>query len=481
MFIAIVQTVFALVAGWGLFMLWRRITSPGGPAAVIVTAGFLLRALGGQLAFWISYLHLPIARSLQIGNGFWFFAFDGISYYNAATDMASHGVGAILAVDKLSASPFFVQTMALLLMLFGSSTAVALLLNEAAFLGCCAVVLSFPSSRSRATVVALAALACAPALVLWSLQPLKDIYFLFLVAAFFAAAQKLISAIRTRRRAAIVGWSAAMGAIVYGITGIRWYFGVLLVAAALPVALVAIAVSVRRASVWLWTAAVLAVLAAAFYLATPNAEHFIPTPRRVTEVLKGVRGSFDSAPGASTIGAGSVVRSIDSSLGAHETRYLAAPSVDMAHLEAQQHSGATRVADGATMAGTVSVPESAVARLVAGMAAMVLPHVVAERLGIVRVAGGRGLWLFAETDTIIFDAVLLLVFIELARAFRTRPAVSPVFWMILIVTFVMAGVIAYAVSNFGTLFRHRDMILLGLILLPLTVTTRADASVRRAA
>jgi hypothetical protein len=54
--------------------------------------------------------------------------------------------------------------------------------------------------------------------------------------------------------------------------------------------------------------------------------------------------------------------------------------------------------------------------------------------------------------------------------------------MILMVTLAVGGALAYAVSNFGTLFRHRDMVLLGLALLPLALaeqrSDRAEETVQ---
>jgi len=125
----------------------------------------------------------------------------------------------------------------------------------------------------------------------------------------------------------------------------------------------------------------------------------------------------------------------------------------------------SRPDDAAT--GTVAIPASHTARFLAGTAAMVLPRAIAQRLGILDVRGGRGLWLFVEVDTIAFDVVLVFCFAAVIGAVRRRELRAPVFWLILTVTVVVGGLLAYTVSNFGTLFRHREMVLLGLLLLPL--------------
>ncbi len=98
---------------------------------------------------------------------------------------------------------------------------------------------------------------------------------------------------------------------------------------------------------------------------------------------------------------------------------------------------------------------------------MVLPQWIAQRIGLIDVHGGRGLWLLVEVDTLVFDAVLIFAIVSVIRAMRRRTLRSPDFWMLLIVTLTIGGALAYTVSNFGTLFRHRNMFLIGLALLPL--------------
>ena len=74
------------------------------------------------------------------------------------------------------------------------------------------------------------------------------------------------------------------------------------------------------------------------------------------------------------------------------------------------------------------------------------------------------MWLFAEVDTLVFDAVVIFSIVSLIGAIRRRALREPVFWLTFFVTLMLAGALAYTVSNFGTLFRHRDMIMFGLLL-----------------
>src|SRR5438132_14288364 len=76
-----VHIALAAVACFALWRLWRGVTYAASPrAALIVSGGLLLRALAGQSLFWISWLNLPIARSLHGGEGYWFFAVDSPGY-----------------------------------------------------------------------------------------------------------------------------------------------------------------------------------------------------------------------------------------------------------------------------------------------------------------------------------------------------------------------------------------------------------------
>jgi magnesium-transporting ATPase (P-type) len=116
---------------------------------------------------------------------------------------------------------------------------------------------------------------------------------------------------------------------------------------------------------------------------------------------------------------------------------------------------------------------SPIARVLAGTGAIVLPHSLGQWLGIFDVRGGRSLWLFVEIDTIVFDMVLAFAVFSMAVAVRRRTLGAPVFWLALFVTGTIGLALVYTVSNFGTLFRHRDMLLVGLVLLTLAAAAPA--------
>lgn len=533
MALTIVQIILSIIAGLGLFLMWGRVAAAGRAVAWFVTAGVLVRAIGGQVAFWISYLHLPFARSLQLGDGFWIFGLDGQTYFQEAAAAARSGPMGILLVSRGASSPFYEQILATMILLFGAIASTALLLNIAAYLGCCLVALSFGApAEDRVVVFCIAALSLAPSAVMWSIQPMKDTWFIFLVALFFGSArvwQQDWSSGNGSRRAV---WAMlAMLATLYGISGMRWYFGFIAAVACLPFFALTILRTPRRAAAIAIATALVPLLFAAVVLGSgPYISGIIDTsrhsqgnpvlalPRALFKYVHDARSGFDRLGGATLIGAGYAIREVDEKLGDQEVRVAAsradepAAAPDPRTAPAGSAIGIVTPAPGSKPAAvaptpgsaqvaaaapplavaprhaiapksvlaesrsalergaptrTVSLPASHVARILAGTAAMILPRAIAQRLGIFDIRGGRGLWFFAEIDTIVFDVVGIFCLVSLIGSIRRREIYDPVFWLILMVTTVMGASLAYTVSNFGTLFRHREMVLLGLVMLPL--------------
>ncbi len=529
MTVALIQTLLCACAAFGVYRLWRSVSGISRPIFWLITAGVLVRAVAGQVAFWVSDLHLPLARSLQVGRGLWIFAVDAMGYFDVAAAAAHHGPAAILFLSRTIGSVFYVQVLATALLLFGTVTSVAILLNIAAYLGTCLMALYLagsPRNPNRTVIVSIAILSLSPSVLMWSVQPLKDTVFLFLVAAFFAVAYHWQEVWRRSatlpQRAAVVGVSALLAGLMYAIAAIRWYFAFAIVLAMIPFALVAVLRAQRRIAA-AGTAVVLIPLLAAMLFA--GAGPYVPTSLRPSQLVNPARSPqtlltevdeartrFDKSAGATMIGAGDTIQKVDAHLGVKETRVAATRPPDVIYqrarpgeikvgMYAQQieklqkltasASGAAPAEAAAEPAGhetdegrlpgaTVAVPASPVTRLIAGIAALTLPRAVAQRLGLLKVGGGRGLWAFVEVDTVFFDFVLLFAVSGVIRAIRRGGFRVPVFWLVLLVTGTIAIALAYTVSNFGTLFRHRDMVLLGLALLPLAVSALAPMEARAA-
>jgi hypothetical protein len=122
----------------------------------------------------------------------------------------------------------------------------------------------------------------------------------------------------------------------------------------------------------------------------------------------------------------------------------------------------------------VPQPRSRLLRLLSGVSATVLPRTIGESLGLFHIAGGRGMLWFTELDTLIFDLSLLLAVAAVATHFRASVR-NPLTWFVVMLTLLVGGPLVYSITNYGALFRLREMIYLGLLLIPLATVTAAPA------
>lgn len=610
----LVQLIFTCGAGWLLWKAWRHLAAIDARAGLLIGAGVAIRALIAQAMFWISYLHLPIARSLQDGDGFWTLAVDGRAYFGHANELLAHGWTAVAFVDKTLPSPAFLQILAVFQLLFGGAASVGALLNLFAFLGACAAILRLGRNAegriATPALIALAALSFGPAVIIWSVQPLKDPFFIFAVTAFVAACTLWQEAWRGRFPATkFVVPLLLMLVVMYAVVGIRWYFGLLLWIASLPFFAAATWRSNRRvvaaaANVFVVIALSQVILFAGgpyvrgrlifpFGSGQKNSQ-----PSLAATVLNS-RQSFDKTHVNTMITSGTALQKVDEppvrsetksavpvqivhkkraadpapeqleppqtgslvvkpvaltvsapsdplppmSSGAEspeanvapatylkessiapdpapaahpsqnqsasakeqhtevaavvpesvpvksvptaEARRRAAravhPAAKPAHqpqLPVQQASEKTPavqkpVAAAVPAARKVAVsvppadvlPQSTLTRVIAGLTAVVLPHFIGERLGLIHIGGGRGLWAIVETDTLVFDALLMLALYYVFGTLSRGAWRNPSFWLVTITTAGITLLLAYTISNFGTLFRHRGMIFIGLCLM----------------
>jgi len=131
---AILRLILTSAACFGLWRLWRAIDTIDRRAAMIAGVGLLIRLVAGQTLFWISWLKLPFARSLQLGSGLWFYAIDGQWYLQYADKILGQGPATVLTIDATYPSRVFVQVLTIAVAAFGHVASVALLLNAFAFL-----------------------------------------------------------------------------------------------------------------------------------------------------------------------------------------------------------------------------------------------------------------------------------------------------------------------------------------------------------
>lgn len=411
----------------------------------IIVGGFLVRAFVGQALFWISYLKLPVARTLQLGDGFWFFAADGAEYLRLATDAAARGIGGIFFLHSPVPSHLFVRLVAMLVAMLGSVASLALLINCAAYALTCFVLVRMGQKDAF-----LAAIAFSPAAMLFSTQLLKDTLFVLLIvvmAAIFRRWQELWRGGATRGE--LLACAAAMLLVLYALAGIRWYFAAIVWGAS-AVFFVLVSWTAPRRGVALAASAIVFVLLSQSVrlggrdMAPELARVLNPLtvlqsePDRVPGLVGRVRRNFDRTPAATTIEAG---------------RSLAPDEVASAR----------------------ALPATPAERLISGFAAAFVPRFVAQPLGLIHVAGGRGFWLFAEVDTIVFSLVVVWVAVSCARSMRKGTASpTPLFVLLTLVFVLLGGLMLYTVNNFGTLFRLRQMLYVVATVIPVTVARVSD-------
>jgi hypothetical protein len=113
--------------------------------------------------------------------------------------------------------------------------------------------------------------------------------------------------------------------------------------------------------------------------------------------------------------------------------------------------------------------------LATGLAAMFVPLSILKALSVVAFPGGRGLLLVADLDTVFLDLSLLAIgtLIVRKRAVMATPVSSLLF------TLAVAGIstilLAYVVTNFGTLFRLRLLAAVPAWMAPLALRNRPTA------
>lgn len=428
--VALLQTVAALLAGYALFRFWRAIAARGVGVAVIAI-GFALRAMGGAALFVVSWLELPFARSLQLGNGLWFFALDARAYARKADIWILGGFQDVVLPDRSVASYVYVQLVAVCRSLFGAVHSSSLLINLFAYLGVALVIATWAAAgdarRNRIGVAVLAALALMPSWVLWSLQPLKDALFIAAAVAFLAASdrwyQLWISG--APRVSSLLAVAACCWFALHVVGGIRWYYACLawlLWFAAM--AFSGLALREQRAQFWLASILVFGLLAQAVALNLPYG------------------------------------------LGESNLRLLEVPTWLSAEVDdsrarfASEYKASTRIEAGPVFDGARYGDVAARASMV------VLPRFLATPLGLAKAGGGRGLWLFAEADTIAFDAVVLFAVVVGWRA-RSRRLVFDGTFVLAIALIAATLPMLWAVNNFGTLLRFREMFMIPLLVIPL--------------
>jgi hypothetical protein len=457
MLITVFHIVATIVAGLGLWVGWRRMPRHHGIRA-IVGWGLLARAGLGLVLFWVSYLHVPIAPSLQLGDGYWFFGIDGKGYFLPALEAARRGIGAVVSLDPLLPSVFFTKTLAVLVLLFGPTMSVALLLNAFSHLGVCALFVKFSErfrTGSSPLVFALIAVSFSPSWILWALQPMKETFSNLITVAFVYAFGVWIDAV-TSDRASVRAWIGAtawLGVLLYALAGIRWYVALMLLLSSVAVAAWLVYRSTGRRAMLAVSGIVLVVALAQMF--TVGAGPYLP--RWAEPLQRPTASRIVALPSAPT----AVVATMES---ARKDVLILKGGTDILIV---RHRRSGLPADDERPEAVR--PETTAERIFAGSVAMVVPRWLASRFQWIKMGGGRGLWIFAETDTIVFDATCAVAFLLVWRRLRRGGVPHPLFWHVAMTTVLLTAPLVYTAANFGTLFRQRAMVTVCAVLLPLAI------------
>lgn len=455
----------AVLVGWLVLKSYRSIRGHSRLLGRIVAAGILARAAVGLALFWISYLQLPVAASFHSGDGFWELATDARGYYQLATFGATEALRGAESVP----SPVFVGTLALWMSLVGTSPASALFLNLSLYVVLMILVVWYYKPvddwrRDLPCIVGVAAYSFSPVLLLHSTQALKDNLGCTLIGFACLGVLGLRGLIYGERETAPVRASAIgvflLSAATFGMAGIRWYYAALMLGA---VATVLGVFAVRgRSTPWRPYVRGCAIVSAALVIAflagagptyrESMLESAIGGPRRMAVTIEGARTGFISAGGATNIGS-----------------VVSTPSEEPSRLptHSQEHSRPTASNVLAYQAKGLSL----------GTAFLFLPISFIGATTGIALQGGQGLLPFVDLDTIFQDVAIVCVLALLWTRRRDIGTGLPLVVFGLVLSLASAILMAYVVTNVGTMVRLRLLIMVPLWLLGLAVTARESTKV----
>lgn len=444
MLIFAVQTVIAASVGLLLLLAFRWVWRQSPMIGAILAAGILVRAAVGIGLFWVSYLDLPLGRSLHSGDGFWSLAPDSRMYFDyGATVIQSGFEGLPFRVS----SPFFVTTVASWMRLVGIAPAAGVFLNLFLLVGTCVLIVWVyrPQNdwrRDLPCAVMIAALSLSPAQVIHSSQVMKDQLFAGLMTLVAIGAIGVLLPLVHRAGAArdrSLRWGLlALAAAAYAIGGIRPYYAVI---------------------VW----ASLAVVLILFIVRQP-AERLVAYACTSCLVLVvvwtaygfGARSDYIGPKGASPAG---LVSELQIWLEVSRLGFLTRP-------------GGTNMVAPDAPEGLYGPPADRLRAGFIGMTALVVPISALKALSVVEFAGGRGLLAIADVDALFGTAAIAFVLTLLVRRRREIGERLPFVVFGLVLATVTAALLGYVVTNFGTLFRLRYLMAVPVWLLPLALASR---------
>ena len=418
----------------GLVRTCRWISALSPRLGLIVATGLGVRLAAALGLFWISFLHLPVMVSLQNGPGFWRMALDSQGYYRLALYGAEQGLSTI---PPEASSRTYVAALALWMTLTGTSVFSGVVFNLCCYVGTCALLIAvlrgLPAHWfERTATVSVVALSASPMLLFVSTQVLKDSFFLVFAVVLNAGVWLLAAPMAEHASSAWKRLALGVPAVAVAIfvtAGVRGYYPAIAVVAC-GFLLVSLILRSRRHFRVVALAAALSLVAGAGALqfgTNAGSAYFrvltsIRTPADVMKTLSGARGAFIVAGGATNVADG-----------VGETGAI----------------GAQRDTDSvAGVAAAMSI----------GVATMFVPLTLLQALSIVHVSGGGAMRALGDIDTVCFDIMMVATAVMTWRLRREVRGNTPYMIFSISLALMLTVLMAYIVTNVGTLVRLRLML-----------------------
>jgi hypothetical protein len=483
LFVQIAHVSAVLALGWLIWTAIRWVARRSTVIGAIFAAGVLTRIFFGVTLFYISYLQLPIGTSLQAGGGFWTLTADAQGYYELAADTIRTGVP---IHDASVPSPFFIRTLALFMRIVGVSPLAGMFLNLCVYAG---VVVAIVSSfrpinnwrRDLPCIAAIAAYSFSPVILIHATQPLKDELSSALVITAclgVLALRRLIYGNRLINVWTLAGLVAFFLA-TFGSAGIRWYFA-LLFWGLCAATLVLCGLWRRTTSFPTYALGVATALAVGWLGLWAGAGPYYPIMRAyvtlgpshlstVTQLSR--RGFLMSGGGTNLV----VPLRDDPAEGrAHEKdlvkrQWDAEKDLWRSAPPPPPRLGTAKGGVDAERARRVLEEQNEAARAIpvrlmehlrvaaTGLSFVFLPSSVAGSLLGTKIAGGRGLMPVADLDTVLQDITMILIAVLLWRRRQLIGDRIPLVVFGILVSAASAVLLAYVVTNFGTMWRLRSL------------------------
>ena len=456
------HALFFLLAFAGMGAAFHWIYRQSRAWGVVVAAGAILRLASGLALAAISYYQWPLLQSLQAGDGFWAVAPDARVYFELASEAARRPS---LSVPAGSPSPIYVLALGTWFRAAGATLASAVVFNLSCYVvAAAAIVWLLNASERRLGTLVLACVSFSPALLLTSTQVLKDAFFTLLIVLGCVGALVIIGCSRhslTQHRARLAAGTAMALVAVAAMGGVRAYYAVFVwvaVASGLFVALWMTAKG-RRASFAAFAAVMLVLLWCAFAV---GADAYYAYYRQLIARTTGVNLSLPAVlgQGSEPVVAGSPdIGELGATLNTVRVGFIGS-------------GGGTNLRTRAAFTFTGQGIRQVAVDLSVGLAATFVPISILRMTSLVEFDGGRGLLAITDLDTIFLGMTLVAMCVMIRQTRNAAQNLASVVFIVVLAA-ISALVIAYVVTNFGTLFRLRLMVSTPAWLAPLALMITA--------